>query len=188
MATTNRTWTGHVFIGVSLDGLIARPDGDLDWLTDPRPGPRHAAITSSRPVDDYATFSGRIDHLVMGRGTYEKVLGFGAWPYPGRPVIVLSMTLSTDDARITIARSVDEVVRMLADSAAQHVYIDGGQVIQAFLRADLIDEIDIAWAPVLIGKGMPLFGELGRDVQLVLRAMSATDDGMVHASYVVHRA
>ncbi len=187
MHPNSRAWTGHVFVGASLDGFIARPDGDLDWLTDPPPGPVHAAIASGRPVRHFDAFLAGIDHVVMGRGTYEKVLDLGFWPYEPRPVIVLSTALVTDDERITIVRSLDEVLRLLEQASAHHVYVDGGRVIQTFLRADLIDEIDVAWAPVLIGSGLPLFGELGRDIQLSLTASSADLSGMVHASYRVHR-
>ena len=65
--TYHRRWTGRVFIGASLDGFIARPDGAIDWLTDPAPGPRHARITSSTEVAGWQTFLPSIDHLVMGR-------------------------------------------------------------------------------------------------------------------------
>lgn len=186
MDSTARTWTGHVFIGVSLDGFIARPDGDLDWLTDPRPGPRHMPVTTDRPVADYDSFYSGIDQIVMGRGTYEKILTFDQWPYPDRPIIVLSTTMSVDD-RVAVARNLDEVLGLLSERHARHVYVDGGQVIRSFLRAGLIDWIDIAWAPVLIGSGLPLFGALDDDVQLSLTASSVRDDGMVQASYRVHR-
>jgi dihydrofolate reductase len=185
--TDHRDWSGRVFIGASLDGFIARPDGEIDWLTDPAPGPQHAHVTSSTAVAGWETFFPGVDHLVMGRGTYEKVLTFNMWPYDGKRVIVLSTTLVTDDARITVARNVGQALHELAGSGADQVYVDGGKVIQEFLRADLIDEISIGWAPVLIGKGLPLFGLLDHDIQLSLVATSASDSGMVHATYAVHR-
>ena len=185
--TTHRDWTGRVFIGASLDGFIARPGGEIDWLTHPAPGPRHASITSSKAAVGWEAFLPGIDHIVTGRGTYEKVLTFDAWPYGSKRVIVLSTTLAADDARITVARTVDEALRELAGSAADQVYVDGGKVIQAFLRADLIDEITVGWAPVLIGDGLPLFGVLDHDIQLSLVAANASDSGMIHATYAVHR-
>jgi dihydrofolate reductase len=185
--THSRDWTGRVFIGASLDGFIARPDGDIDWLTEPAPGPRHTSVTSSTQTAGWDTFFPSVDHLVMGRGTYEKVLAFSEWPYGGKGVIVLSTSLNSDDDRVTIVRSVDDAVRQLAESQAGQVYVDGGKVIQTFLRENLIDEITIGWAPVLIGRGLPLFGFLDRDIQLSLVASNASDGGMVHATYVVHR-
>ena len=188
MTTTKRGWTGRVFIGVSLDGFIARPDGDIGWLTDPPPGPPHGGGTSTTRALGWDTFFPSVDHLVLGRGTYEKVLTFNAWPYTGKRVIVLSTTVATDDARISVARDLPDVLEQLAAASARQVYVDGGLVIQTFLRADLIDEITIGWAPVLIGAGLPLFGFLDRDVQLGLVATHASDSGMVHATYVVHRS
>jgi dihydrofolate reductase len=185
--TNHRGWTGRVFIGASLDGFIARPDGKIDWLTNPAPGPRHANVTSNKAALGWETFFPGIDHIVTGRGTYEKVLTFDVWPYGSKRVIVLSTTLATDDSRITVARSVEEVLRELTESAADQVYVDGGKVIQAFLRADLIDEISIGWAPILIGDGLPLFGFLYHDIQLSLVATNASDSGMIHATYAVHR-
>lgn len=185
--TRQHGWIGRVFIGASLDGYIARPDGNIDWLTDPTPGPSHAKISSSTEVEGWESFFSSTDHLVMGRATYEKVLTFDGWPYEGKQVLVLSTTLETDDDRITIARTLDDAVQRLNRAEAKQVYVDGGQVIQTFLRADLIDEITIGLAPVLIGSGLPLFGVLDADVQLSLVASNATDSGMVHASYQVHR-
>lgn len=186
--TRARAWTGRVFIGASLDGFIARPNGDIDWLTDPAPGPSHASITSSKDAAGWETFFPSVDHLVMGRGTYEKVLTFGEWPYEGKRVVVLSTTIETNDDRISIARTLDAATRALQESAADQVYVDGGKVIQTFLRADLIDEISIGWAPVLLGSGLPLFGLLDADVQLSLVASNTSAGGMVHATYQVHRS
>lgn len=185
--TRRRDWIGRVFIAASLDGFIARPDGDIDWLTDPTPGPRHARVTSSTEVAGWESFLPSVDHLVMGRGTYEKVLTFDGWPYDDQRVIVMSTTLDTDDERITIVRTLDAALCDLTAAGAGQVYVDGGKVIQSFLRADLIDEITIGWAPVLIGAGLPLFGFLNADIQLSLVASNASVGGMVHATYVIHR-
>lgn len=181
--TGARTWTGRVFIGASLDGFIARTDDDIDWLTDPPGGRDHARISSSHQALDWDAFFPTIDHLVMGRGTYEKVITFDAWAYEGARVLVLSSTLVTDDPRVTVVRSLDEVRELLSAAGAQQVYVDGGRVIQTFLRAGLIDQITIAWAPVLLGSGIPLFGALDADVHLTLVASHASDGGLVHATY-----
>ncbi|MDO5644858.1 MAG: dihydrofolate reductase family protein [Dermabacter sp.] len=184
---TPRTWTGRVFIGSSLDGYISRPDGAIEWLTDPEPGRNHAEIGSTTEAAGWDLFFPSVDHLVMGRGTYEKVLTFDHWPFTGKRVIVLSTTLSPDDARVTVVRSLNDAVQELAATDADQVYVDGGQVIQSFLREGLIDEITIGWAPVLIGSGRRLFGDLAEDVLLELVASHASADGMVHATYRIHR-
>lgn len=125
--------------------------------------------------------------MSMGRNTYEKVRSMGYWPYSGRPISVLSTTLESEDPQIYIVRSFDEALQALEDSKATRVYLDGGQVVQTFLAADMVDFIDIAWTPVLIGSGLPLFGRLPTDVQLRLIASNTSDSGLVHASYEVYR-
>lgn len=185
---TGRTWTGRVFIGVSLDGFIARSDGDIGWLTDPPQGRAHAEISSSHVAQSWDTFFPTIDHLVMGRGTYEKVLTFDEWPFDGKSVIVLSTTLPLHDERVIVARSLDDAVATLDSRGARQVYVDGGRVIQTFLRSGLIDEITLSWAPVLIGAGLRLFDALESDVLLTLLASDAIADGMVHATYRVEHA
>ncbi len=130
----------------------------------------------------------QIDHIVMGRGTYEKVLTFESWPFTGQRVVVLSTALSaSDDPRITVARSVHAAAGLLSRGHAREVYIDGGQTIHAFLEADLIDEITIGIAPVLIGTGIPLFRPLRHDIRLRLRATHATSGGMTYTTYdIIH--
>lgn len=182
-----RTWRGRVFIGVSLDGFIARRDGDIGWLTDPPEGIGHAAVASDAPALEWDTFYPGVDHLVMGRGTYEKVLTFGFWPYEDVRTLVLSTTLETDDPRMTIVRSVEEAAAALTAAGARSVYVDGGATIRGFLRADLVDEVTLSLAPVLLGDGLPLFGDVGRDVRLRLLGSHATGSGMVAATYEVCR-
>jgi dihydrofolate reductase len=126
-----------------------------------------------------------VDHVVMGRGTYEKVLTFDGWPYPDKQVIVLSRQLETDDGRITVTRSLDETTALLEERGARGVYVDGGATIQAFLRAGLIDTIVLTRLPVLIGQGRPLFGPLPTDVHLVHEGTVATDAGFVQSRYRV---
>lgn len=176
-----------MFVGVSLDGYIARPDGAIDWLTDPPPR-RHSEVRSSRPAETWDTFYPSVDHIVMGRGTYEKVCTFDSWPYSDKQVLVMSTTLPPHgDQRVTVARTVDEVCQTLNENGAAQVYVDGGRVIQTFLAHGLIDELTVSHAPVLIGAGLPLFGEIEHDVHLTLVASHASDGGMVHATYRVEQ-
>ncbi|MGA9715864.1 MAG: dihydrofolate reductase family protein [Aeromicrobium sp.] len=184
-----RSWTGKVFIATSLDGLIARPDGDISWLTDPPVNSHHVAGESGgNPPPDYDAFIAGVDHLVMGRGTYEKVLTFGFWPYEKLEVLVLSTTLPEGaDSNVTVVRSVDDVSKVLAANGAAGVYVDGGRVIQTFLAHDLIDEITLSTAPILIGAGPPLFGTLEQDIRLTHVGTSTSDSGMTSSRYSVIR-
>ncbi len=188
--TTHRTWKGRVFIGVTLDGKIARLDGDIDWLTDQPVGrnhtPGHQGPAAPAGYDD---FMAATDHVVMGRATYEKVLTFGGQPYKGKQVVVLSTTLSDEEAEnVTVARTLDEVCELLSSQDASGVYIDGGQVIQSSLREGLIDEITIGVAPVLIGAGIPLFGDIPEDILLTHVGTSYDDSGMTSTRYLVNHS
>lgn len=171
-----RDWTGRVFIGMSVDGFIARLDDDLEWLTSRG---EQAGDTG------FDAFMATIDHLVMGRGTYEKVMESGFWPYDGKRILVLSSTLESTDPRIQVVRSLTEV-RSVLDVSARGVYIDGGQVVRTFLRAGLVDEVTLSRVPVLIGEGKPLFGALPHDVDLQLLDNLTLGGGMTQTLYRVH--
>ncbi len=169
----SRNWTGKVFIGMSVDGFIARLDGDIEWLT----------ARGERSGDTgFDSFMATIDHLIMGRGTYEKVLESGFWAYDGKQILVLSGTLETDDARVRVVRSLDEA-RSVLDASAQGVYIDGGQVVRSCMREGLVDEITLSRVPVLIGEGKPLFGALPSDVALRLVDNRTLGGGMTQTVY-----
>jgi dihydrofolate reductase len=179
-----RTWTGKVFIATSLDGYIARADGDIEWLTDPPADESHVAPPTPPPSGfDYDSHMSTVDHLVMGRGTYEKVLTFGEWPFPDHRVLVLSTTLRTDDGRITIVRSTEDAVADLNRNNAKGVYVDGGQVIADFLRRGLIDELTLTRAPVLLGSGLPLFGRIDGDIRLTHLGTTTVGSGMTTSRY-----
>lgn len=123
----------------------------------------------------------------MGRSTYDTVSGLEDWPFEGKNVFVLSRTLDASD-HAQVVRSVDEASSMLTATGAENVYIDGGRTIQSFLSAGLVDEITVSIAPVLLGRGSRLFGDLDGDVLLTLRGHHSThDDGLVRVTYDVAR-
>lgn len=172
--------TGHVFIAVSLDGYIARPDGAIDWLEGwPDVGHDYG----------FAAFMESVDGLVMGRSTFEQALRFSDWPYT-KPVIVLSRTMTDADLPSALAGRVRvsdkaprEVMNELSHGGWQRAYIDGGRVIQSFLREGLIDDLVITRLPVVIGSGLPLFGEVTGDVRLAHASTSAFASGFVQSCY-----
>lgn len=184
---TARSWRGRVFIGVSADGMIAREDGTLDWLTDLPDRVHEVDGAPARPALVWETFFETVDAIVMGRSTYDSVLGFGAWPFEGVAVIVLTTRGEIDDPRIRTAASIEDATRQLEALGAREVYVDGGRTIQSFLRAGLVDELTISVAPIVLGGGRPLFGALDADVQLVVRGSHATPDGLVRTTYDVVR-
>lgn len=176
-----------VYIATTLDGFIARENGDLDWL----PGSYGEVDVNAENEDfGYNVFIDSVDVLVMGRNTYELVLSFGPWPYGTQRVIVLSNTLKklADDMPDTVelkSSLPNELYIELQKSGAKHLYIDGGKTIQGFLNAGLIDEIIITKVPILIGKGIPLFGALNKDKHLKHIETQSYKNGFVQSKYEV---
>jgi dihydrofolate reductase len=171
-----------VFVGVSLDGFLARPNGDLNWLMGEGGG--------DSAEFGYNEFIADIDAIVMGRKTFEKVLTFDKWYYGNKRVVVLThhpLDLSVAEARGGVvermAGSPAEIVSKLATSGARRLYVDGGVTIQQFLSAGLIQRLIISRLPVLIGDGIPLFGALHGDVRLRHITTRTYSGGMVQSEY-----
>jgi dihydrofolate reductase len=166
------------FVGVSVDGFLARPDHALDFL--PEGAEDHG----------YAEFLASVDTLVWGRNTYDKVLSFGEWPYGTKRVVVLSSRPiklpASDDAVVErMEGEPAEIVARLAASGAEHLYVDGGVTIQRFLAAGLVQRLVVTRVPVLIGSGIPLFGPLPHDVGLHHVATRQYPSGLVQSEYTV---
>lgn len=181
------SFTGSVFLGMSVDGFIARLDHDLSWLTGD-------ADVGGAPDDGeggdfgFAEFVSGIDALVMGRSTYDVIAPMAEWPYQGRPVHVLSSSLAEGaDARIVVHRSFDEAVQALTDAGYRRVYVDGGRTVHQFLTAGLVDELTLSRVPVLIGTGHTPFGEFPADIPLEHVRTQAFSGGMVQSTYRVRR-
>jgi dihydrofolate reductase len=168
-----------VFIGTSLDGFIARENGDLDWLPGYSDGEDYG----------YEEFAAGVDAVVMGRNTYEKVVTFGEWPYGKKTVIVLSHAPLRIPGQLTSVESMSgtpaEIVSRLSKRGLKHLYVDGGKTIQTFLEAGLIQELTITRVPVLIGRGIPLFGPLKKDIPLRHIETRHFPDGLVQSRYEV---
>jgi dihydrofolate reductase len=168
-----------VFIATSVDGFIARPNGNLDWLP-AGGGEEHG----------YDEFIATVDALVIGRGTFETVLTFDSWPYGSKRVIVLSTRpLDLSAARGGVVEQMsgppEAIAARLDAEGVRHAYVDGGVTIQRFLRARLIQRLIITRVPVLIGEGIPLFGPLDSDVRLQHVATRTFPSGLVQSEYTV---
>ncbi len=169
-----------VYIAASLDGFIARKDGSLDWLP-----------AGSEGGEDfgYADFMSSVDHIVIGRNTFEKVLTFGGWPYDKKVIVLTSRDLTlppelTDKVE-ALHLSPRELIHEMDSRGAKSIYLDGGVTIQHFLRDGLVDEMTITTIPVLIGEGVSLFGKLGKDIKLELIKSRSFKNGFVQNRYKI---
>lgn len=170
-----------VYIATSLDGFIARPDGAIDWLESTEP---------QVEGEDYgwAEFIASVDGIVMGRATFDQLLGFDQWIYGELPMTVLTTTRKQvpEHLRATVRLSDLEpaaLLRDLGERGHRRLYVDGGKTIQSFLREGLIDELVITRLPVLIGQGIPLFGPLDGDIGWQHLRTQVYDNGLVKSSY-----
>jgi dihydrofolate reductase len=168
-----------VFIGTSVDGFIARSNGDLDFLP-PDGGEPHG----------YTEFMATVDALVIGRRTFETVLPYPTWPYGRKRVVVLSskpIDFSPVRGGVVeqMAGAPADIAAKLAADGVRHVYVDGGITIQKFLRAGLVHRLIITRVPILIGEGVPLFAALPRDVRLTHMSTQHYPSGLVKSVYLV---
>lgn len=167
-----------VFVGTSLDGFIARPNGEFDFLD-----------AGGKEPHGYDEFMASVDALVIGRNTFDTVLGFGGWAYGQKPVFVLSSRpLPPVPPGAVVERMGGDVAAIVAQLDARgvrHAYVDGGITIQRFLQAGLIQRLIITRVPVLIGSGIPLFGSLLRDIPLRHIATRQYKGGLVQSEYEV---
>jgi dihydrofolate reductase len=167
-----------VFIGLSLDGYIAREDGGLDFLD-----------LFSDPGEDYGfkDFMESIDCLLMGRNTYEKVCSFPTWPYD-KPVYVYSRGNITipeilSDNVFQINETPSEIVNKFNKMGFSRIYLDGGITISNFLKENLVDDINLTRLPYLLGKGIPLFREWIGESKLKLVSNKEYPSGLIQSVY-----
>ncbi len=168
-----------VFMGMSLDGFIAGPGGSLGWLE---------PFEKSGEDYGYPAFFESIDGLVIGRNTYETVLGFQAWPYGQKRVVVL--THRPAGARHGEELSAEEpsaLAERLGREGLRHLYVDGGAVARSFLRARLVDELTLSIVPLVLGGGVRLFGEGEPEQPLALLESRSWPSGTVQVRYRVPR-
>ena len=168
------------YLATSVDGFIARPDGDVAWLDRPR------------PADDYGmqSFLRTVDTVIMGRVTWEVGQTLGGAAVEGKRNIVLSRTLPSFGTPGATVDSVDPAAyaEKLRAEKGRNVWLMGGaQVFGSFLAAGALDEIVIHVVPVLIGTGISLLDAAPRQTELRLRSTRRFPDGVVRLHYDIDR-
>jgi dihydrofolate reductase len=166
-----------LYIAASLDGFIAGPNGEIDWLD-----------MVDHPGEDYGydQFYASVDALVMGRKTYQVPASVAEWPYPGKPSYVLTrQDLKTDRDDVTfVTDPVETVVESLRRQGFQHLWLaGGGETVRAFLAQGLIDEHIVSIIPTILGAGIPLFPPPNPQQQLELISFRPFPSGVIQLHY-----
>jgi dihydrofolate reductase len=162
-------------VAASLDGFITGPNGSIDWIV-------------QDPSIDFVAMFAEYDIFVMGRLTYEVAQPRTAlWPFTGQRWIVASRTLKPEEhPGITVLSSgVAEEVAALKAQPGKDIWLFGGGILfRSLLDAGLVDTVEVALMPVMLGSGTPLLAEGGRCV-LRLAESKATPNGILMLSYSV---
>ncbi len=171
--------TNYVYVGASIDRYIAEIDGGIKWLEE-IPNPNKSDF-------GFSEFLKNIDAVVMGRKTFEKAVTIPGWSYPV-PVFVLSTTWKKipemQSAGVSLIEGTPrEVVNQLHSLGYKNLYIDGGQTIQRFLKEDLVDELTITTVPILLGNGIPLFGNIPNHLRFDLVKLEIVESILVKSTY-----
>jgi dihydrofolate reductase len=163
------------FLGMSLDGFIAGPDDELDWLERGGPSEDHG----------FTEFFGSVDAILVGRRTWEVVSRFPAWPYDGKKVFVLTRRPAEGrHGERFLAGTPADVLATLDGAGTGKAYVDGGRVVSQVLAAGLLDELTISILPVVLGRGIRLLGDTGPERWLSLASSKVFASGMVQLRYV----
>lgn len=164
-----------LYIAASLDGYIARPDGDTSWLHDDK-------YTLKGEDFGYGAMLQSIDTTLMGHSTYKVILGFDTpFPYSDKTNYVFSRSDHPGNEHVTFVRQDPAgFVKELKRQVGRHIWlIGGGQINTALLNAGLIDEIILTYVPVILGSGIPLFAEGAQERQLQVAERQCYENGFV---------
>lgn len=171
----------YLFIAISLDGYIAKPDGDIGFLS----------MVEKKGEDyGYACFIEKVDTVIIGRKTYDKILSMGMeLPYGDRMVYVWSHSPGEDIDNIRFYNGhLNDLISRIRHKHGKHIYCDGGaETIHQLLADDLVDEIIISMIPVLLGEGISLFKGGLAEKQLSLQSVTGFEKGLVQMHYVRER-
>ncbi len=167
----------------SLDGFVAKKDGDVSWLQSTDSYEKGITLTEK----DIAEFLKSIDCYVMGSRTYQQALELG-WPYGEVPVVVLTNRALRPDRKNVgcYAGELPSLVYEQLKPNYQNIWVVGGPTVaKEFIQLQLADEIIVSIMPIILGDGIQFFDYIGQEQRLHLKEVKAYKDGMVELRYEV---
>jgi dihydrofolate reductase len=166
-----------LYIAVSLDGYIAKPNDDLSFLS---------VVEQEGQDYGYADFVKTVDTVIVGRKTYDKVISMGiALPYPDKDVYIITRTPRPDIGSVKFySGDLKSLVERLKSENGKNIFCDGGaEIVNELLRNDLIDEFIISIIPILVGNGTRLFKDGRPEQKLELFSIKQFDTGLTQLHY-----
>jgi len=170
-----------LYIAISLEGFIAKPDGNLEWLT---------SFPTPSNGDDYgySELLKNIETTIMGRKTYEEVLNFGIeWPYKGLHSYIVSsnqnLEIKSPDTYL-LNQNISDFITKLKNKSKKNIWIiGGGQLVTNFLKLELIDKMILTIIPKILGDGIPLFFNNGHESAWKLNENKSFNTGVVQLTF-----
>jgi dihydrofolate reductase len=167
-----------LYIAMSLDGFIAKQDGDIGFLSQ---------VEKEGEDYGYSTFMNSVDTIIVGRKTYDKILSMNIdWPYGSRDVYVLTRTAKPDSGNLHFySGNITDLISNLKSQEGKYIYCDGGaETVHQLLMEDLLDEMIISIIPVLLGDGISLFKGGLKEKKLRLVSVDSFEKGLVQIHYI----
>ncbi|GAB6121917.1 dihydrofolate reductase family protein [Dysgonomonas termitidis] len=171
-----------LYIAASLDQRIAEPDGGLEWLT---------GFPNSEKTDyGYKELLASIDTVIMGGRTYREILNMDViWPYSEQIAYVISHhKWEAKENMHFITENIIETISELRNQEGKDIWlVGGGELTSALLTAKLIDEIQICYFPIILGKGIPLFPSNHIESTWKYIGSTAYNSGVLKVDYIINK-
>ena len=171
-----------LFIAASLDGFIARKDGDISWLQ---------KYEGKKEDYGYSEFMKTVGASIMGSKTYEKCLTFPNWPEDEKPIFVVTNRKLKAANRANVSfysGGLARLVKRLKQENKGNVWlVGGGSLVQSFLKEKLVDRIILSTIPVVLGMGISLFGQANGNTDFELASVKKYESGIIQADYKVKK-
>ena len=167
------------YVASSMDGYIAKQDGDVSWLDDLDITPEDAG---------YDAFYATVDALVMGRNTYDKIKGFGAWPYADKPTwVCTSRELEAIEAcNLQLETLPLDIQRKAIEIGVNHLWlVGGGKLASTFIEQKPLTDISISQMPIILGGGIKLFGKMDTSKKIKRVRVDVKSSGFNQLDYVL---
>jgi dihydrofolate reductase len=170
------------YVASSLDGYIAKEDGDVSWLEE---------LDISMENVGYDEFYSTVGALVMGRKTYEMVASFGQWPYGNKPVWVCSSNKITpvEGCNLQVGNNPKEVYKAANEKNIKHLWlVGGGDLVSSFIESSLLTNVSLSLMPIILGSGIKLFGDIPSPLKIQKESQKEHKAGMVQLEYTIKNA